>query len=474
MMNKRLPSVRYRGPQVFLWCRLSRPPVRTYTAQRQAAPPPAAAPSGPDRKRAPELVKERVLAAVQLAGEVGRQWGQRSAQTAGATVGYWWEKYEEFVGLNEVREAQTNVTEAEAAFMVARGIVREAHVGLAALEVRLKEVRDRLDRVSREEAHYLELATMEHKLLQEERRLRTAYENAEGSEREKFALFSAAVRGSHEKERTRAERTKNWSVIGSVLGALIGVMGSTYVNRVRLQQRGDRLGLNFSPRLSSAGAEVFAAGGPERSGESSGGPDRPGGEPPLPAGRAASAHRQPPGRSERRWRSSGRTRPGAGSGPARRVSFGLEGPPRRQPEGRVPPGVAAAAAGPAGGRTREGGGRVGNGEEAAGRRAATAGGTAGREPGHRRPVGVGGGGEASGGNPEDAGRRNQDKHHLQRCVYLHGRRHHRLRRLPAAQRSRLDDGLNQDRNVPNIYQHICFSNLPAPGVALGSSTSKYF
>ncbi|XP_069568770.1 mitochondrial potassium channel isoform X2 [Brachyistius frenatus] len=236
MMNKRLPSVRYRGPQVFLWCRLSRPPVRTYTAQRQAAPPPAAAPSGPDRKRAPELVKERVLAAVQLAGEVGRQWGQRSAQTAGATVGYWWEKYEEFVGLNEVREAQTNVTEAEAAFMVARGIVREAHVGLAALEVRLKEVRDRLDRVSREEAHYLELATMEHKLLQEERRLRTAYENAEGSEREKFALFSAAVRGSHEKERTRAERTKNWSVIGSVLGALIGVMGSTYVNRVRLQE----------------------------------------------------------------------------------------------------------------------------------------------------------------------------------------------------------------------------------------------
>ncbi|XP_016085904.1 coiled-coil domain-containing protein 51-like [Sinocyclocheilus grahami] len=120
--------------------------------------------------------------------------------------------------------------------MVARGIVREAHTSLEALQVRLKEVRDRLDRVSREEAHYLELATLEHKLLQEERRLRTAYENAEGGEREKFALFSAAVRGSHEKERTRAERTKNWSVIGSVLGAVIGVMGSTYINRVRLQE----------------------------------------------------------------------------------------------------------------------------------------------------------------------------------------------------------------------------------------------
>lgn len=71
---------------------------------------------------------------------------------------------------------------------------------------------------------------------QEERRLKTAYENSEEAEREKFALFSAGVRESHEKERARAERTKNWSIFGSVLGAIIGVMGSTYVNRVRLQE----------------------------------------------------------------------------------------------------------------------------------------------------------------------------------------------------------------------------------------------
>ncbi|XP_036387607.1 mitochondrial potassium channel [Megalops cyprinoides] len=180
--------------------------------------------------------QQRAIAAFQNLTELGKQWGQSAVKTASVTTNYWWEKYEEFVGLNEVRDAQMKVTEAEKAFMVARGMVREAHGSLEALQGRLKEVRDRLDRVSREEAHYLELATLEHKLLQEERRLRTAYENAEGAERERFSMFSAAVRESHEKERTRAERTKNWSVIGSVLGALIGVMGSTYVNRVRLQE----------------------------------------------------------------------------------------------------------------------------------------------------------------------------------------------------------------------------------------------
>ncbi|KAK1799723.1 hypothetical protein P4O66_006261 [Electrophorus voltai] len=180
--------------------------------------------------------QEWTSTAVKNVAEIGKQWGQNSVKTVTATANYWWGKYEEFIGLNEVRDAQSKVAEAEKQFMVARGMVRESHSSLETLQTRLKEVRDRLDRVSREEAHYLELATLEHKLLQEERRLKTAYENAEGGEREKFALFSASVRESHEKERSRAERTKNWSIIGSVLGAIIGVIGSTYINRVRLQE----------------------------------------------------------------------------------------------------------------------------------------------------------------------------------------------------------------------------------------------
>ncbi|XP_012372608.1 coiled-coil domain-containing protein 51 isoform X1 [Octodon degus] len=167
---------------------------------------------------------------------LGRTLGRSIQQRAALTAKTWWDRYEEFVGLIEVREAQGNVTEAEKVFMVARGLVREAREGLEVQQAKLKEVRDRLDRVSREDSQYLELATLEHRMLQEEKRLRAAYMHAEDSEREKFSLFSAAVRESHEKERARAERTKNWSLIGSVLGALIGVAGSTYVNRVRLQE----------------------------------------------------------------------------------------------------------------------------------------------------------------------------------------------------------------------------------------------
>lgn len=179
---------------------------------------------------------EEALRLPQRLAVQGRALGRRLQQRAAAKATAWWERYEEFVGLNEVREAQGNVAEAEKVFMVARGLVREAQEQLEGQQAKLKEVRGRLDRISKEDSQYLELATLEHRMLQEEKRLRTAYLRAEDSEREKFSLFSAAVRESHEKERTRAERTKNWSLIGSVLGALIGVAGSTYVNRVRLQE----------------------------------------------------------------------------------------------------------------------------------------------------------------------------------------------------------------------------------------------
>ncbi|XP_036905720.1 mitochondrial potassium channel isoform X2 [Sturnira hondurensis] len=189
-------------------------------------------PSQPREKRPEEVA----LGLFQRLSALGRALGRGLQQRASSTIKTWWDRYEEFVGLSEVREAQGNVTEAEKAFMVARGLVREAREDLEVQQAKLKEVRDRLDRTSREDNQYLELATLEHRMLQEEKRIRAAYLRAEDAEREQFSLFSVAVRESHEKERARAERTKNWSLIGSVLGALIGVAGSTYVNRVRLQE----------------------------------------------------------------------------------------------------------------------------------------------------------------------------------------------------------------------------------------------
>ena len=55
-------------------------------------------------------------------------------------------------------------------------------------------------------------------------------------ERECFSALSNAVRDSHEKERAQAEKTKYWSVIGSVIGTCIGIFGTTINNRMRMNE----------------------------------------------------------------------------------------------------------------------------------------------------------------------------------------------------------------------------------------------
>lgn len=65
-----------------------------------------------------------------------------------------------------VSKINASSSQAENVFMIARGIVREARENVEAQQIKLKEIRDRLDRVSRDDSQYLELATLEHRLLQ--------------------------------------------------------------------------------------------------------------------------------------------------------------------------------------------------------------------------------------------------------------------------------------------------------------------
>lgn len=65
---------------------------------------------GPGRPREDRPGEEAPRLPQRLAVQ-GRALGHRLQQRAAAKASAWWERYEEFVGLNEVREAQGNVAE---------------------------------------------------------------------------------------------------------------------------------------------------------------------------------------------------------------------------------------------------------------------------------------------------------------------------------------------------------------------------
>ena len=111
-------------------------------------------------------------------------------------------------------------------------------------------------------------------MLKDEKELQEEFKQYEKTERECFSALSNAVRDSHEKERAQAEKTKYWSVLGSILGTCIGIFGTTINNRMRMNELrrlvsqnnaveeikeiGDNLTADFSSHRSSLSGLVTA------------------------------------------------------------------------------------------------------------------------------------------------------------------------------------------------------------------------
>lgn len=101
---------------------------------------------------------------------------------------------------------------------------------------KLQDLHAELDRIPIGDDKFLGLITQKHAVIKEERRLKEEFKLFEKNERENFAALSHTVRDSHEKERAQAEKTKYWSIIGSILGTMLGILGTSINNRMRMKE----------------------------------------------------------------------------------------------------------------------------------------------------------------------------------------------------------------------------------------------
>ncbi|KAH9504803.1 Coiled-coil domain-containing protein 51 [Bulinus truncatus] len=144
--------------------------------------------------------------------------------------------YEDFVGLTEVKQAQEKVVNAEQKFLQVQEDRRSMQQELLAVQAEVRKVAAELEKTSRTDSRYIDLVKKEHEILLVEKEMNNKIKTLDKAERDFFSLLSAALRESHEKERARAEKTKYWSIIGSVVGAIIGIAGTTFNNMKRMKE----------------------------------------------------------------------------------------------------------------------------------------------------------------------------------------------------------------------------------------------
>jgi len=145
-------------------------------------------------------------------------------------------QFEKIIGLAEVKQAQNDVVLSEQQFSEAQLLRRDKQLGLKKIQSRLNDIHSELDRTPRGDDRYLHLLTEEHAAIKQEKALLAEFEAIESAEREAFHILSNKVRWSHEKEREYAERTKYWSISASLMGALLGVIGTSIGNELRMRR----------------------------------------------------------------------------------------------------------------------------------------------------------------------------------------------------------------------------------------------
>merc|ERR1712029_344822 len=132
--------------------------------------------------------------------------------------------------------AQARVVKYEKKFIETQELRRESQSKITDIQKKIKDIHLELEKTHRGEDRYLVLVTQEHQVLKDEKHLQEEFKQFEKTEREKFSKMSASVRDSHEKERAQAEKTKYWSVLGSVIGTCLGLLGATINNRMRMKE----------------------------------------------------------------------------------------------------------------------------------------------------------------------------------------------------------------------------------------------
>lgn len=135
--------------------------------------------------------------------------------------------YNEFSGMSEVITAQAKVIEIQDQLQLVQERRRHILLELTLIRKKIQDIHVELQKAVRGEHRYVELIKEEFDVIAREKEKNQIFQIVDQEERDLFSHLTAAVKTSHEKERTQANNVKYWSIIGSCAGALLGIIATS-------------------------------------------------------------------------------------------------------------------------------------------------------------------------------------------------------------------------------------------------------
>ncbi|KYN00021.1 PREDICTED: coiled-coil domain-containing protein 51-like [Cyphomyrmex costatus] len=145
-----------------------------------------------------------------------------------------WQWYNQLIGMDTVETARRQVVTLQDKLFQCQDDRRTLNKELTDLAYKLQEIYAELIRTKRDDPKYVELTIMEHKSLQEQKKLVNQLASSEKEERDNFTQLATAIKDYHISQNLNAQKYKYLSIIASATLAIISLIGSIIINNKRI------------------------------------------------------------------------------------------------------------------------------------------------------------------------------------------------------------------------------------------------
>ncbi|XP_071636652.1 uncharacterized protein [Temnothorax longispinosus] len=147
----------------------------------------------------------------------------------------WWQWYNQVTGMDTVEAARTQVIALQNKLFDCQDSRRTLNKELTAITSKLQEIYAELIQTRRDDPKYVQLTMVEHKSLQEQKKVMNQLELSEKEERDNFTQLATAIKDYHVSQNLNAQKYKYLSIIASALLAIVSLIGSMILNNRRIQ-----------------------------------------------------------------------------------------------------------------------------------------------------------------------------------------------------------------------------------------------